>query len=111
MDRRRRKRKMLCALINYNNNDAKHDNNMPDRQRRGRGMPGSGRTVGCNCDSSDNGRLGLAIAIVIDHRNILRIKQAQVKPNICSVFVGGAKDGYGQYSLYVCVCVCVRPGF
>jgi len=27
----RRKRKMLCALINYNNNDAKHDNNMPDR--------------------------------------------------------------------------------
>lgn len=71
----------------------------------GRRRPGSGRIVGCDCDSSDNGRLGLAIAIVIDHRNILRIKQAQVKPNICSVFVGGAKDGYGQYSLYVCVCV------
>ncbi|KRF81948.1 uncharacterized protein Dvir_GJ26903 [Drosophila virilis] len=29
--KRRRKQKMLCALINYNNNDAKHDNNMPDR--------------------------------------------------------------------------------
>lgn len=70
---------------------------------------GAGEALACDCDSSDNGRLGLAIAIVIDHRNILRIKQAQVKPNICSVFVGGARAAHGQYSL--CVCECVRPGF
>lgn len=55
---RRRKRKMLCALINYNNNDAKHDNNMSDG-RKGCAhwavIPdnGSGRVGGGLAGSSD----------------------------------------------------------
>lgn len=72
----------------------------------GGGEGGENRVEWGDSDSSDNGSLGLAIAIVIDHRNILRIKQAQVKPNICSAFVGGARADCGQYSLFVCVCVC-----
>lgn len=48
----------------------------------------------------------LALAIVIDHRNILRIKQAQVKPNICSVRVGWP---WPVLSLPLSVSLCLSP--